>query len=442
MQARSAGKLPMRKSSLGPYPSPSGKTAASARDLPVLGAALAGLLCGGCILDLAPPLVEQDGGLLPAITVETNSTDESDVETETGTPTEGPGPDVTETEAPTPTDPANTDDEVPDAMPTDEPSVTDPDTGCEANEEECDSGCVPAGACTPPSPPPCEETCVVPNATTECVDGLCMFVACDSDWVDCDGSLAEGLVTEPESDNGCETKFGSGISPLEPLVVLPLTNPTEDDWLGVDSYRLLATCSVDDCGQDHYGVPPQVALYENAVPEDDSDLRAGVSMGWEASGLWIRVALLDDEWIEGLIPSGSQDPDPRIYDHVEFVFDGINLESYGDAQDHHLFMGIDGNAWDERTPMLDERVSVAVETYGICRIMESKLSDGYISDSAPTSLLEPGAVFGFSIAVNDFDRNEDDPEDIQRQHRLFYSNPGPTYVFGPSRTLPQMTLSE
>ncbi len=418
------------------------------RDLGVLCLVASGLFCAGCVLDLAPPLAETEGGVSPTLTAEP-STDTDTGETNVGTDVDGTGSaDVpTQTDAPVTTDVETTD--TTDAS-TDIPAMTDvgPE-GCPLDEESCDGACVPLGNCEP-TPPSCEEICSIPHATTACVDGVCTFVACDDAWVDCDGSLMDGIVEDPASDDGCEVEFGTGVSEDEPLQVSPLTNPTEADWDTVDVFRLLVTCSTDDCGPDYPEVPAQVDLYVNALPEADSDLRAGFSMGWDMSALWVRVVMLDEDWVDsedvdGL--GGDRVADPRFYDHVEFVLDGANLDRYGDAEDHHLFMGFDGGAFDQRENNINDRVSVDVETRGLCRIMESKLSEGYISSTSPTSLLSVDNILGFSIAVNDFDHVEGDEGYVQRQHRLFYKNPGPAYVYNNGaedggRALPEMTLIE
>jgi hypothetical protein len=306
------------------------------------------------------------------------------------------------------------------------------EAGCSLGTEACDGGCVPAGMCSPP-PPPCEETCAFDNAVSECIGEVCTFVECNDGFVDCDGDEA----------NGCEMDFGIAVSPDEPLQVPRVAIQTEDDWLGMPVFPMLATCSPtpDDCGQQDSAIPDQVALFVNASPTA-ADLRASFSMAWESSGLWIRVVLFDDEWIENIIPSdgSSSEPNPRVYDHVEFVFDGENPRDFGAPQDHHLFMGIDGRGFDQREPAstFGDRVDIDVVEAGICRIVTAKLSDTYLGNGQG-QFVAAMREFGFSISVNDFDRNDEDPAQVQRHHQVFYKHPGANYTYGP-RQLPAMVL--
>lgn len=390
----------------------------------------AGILVG-CVLDLGDPNLRLDAGEDP--------TETEDPRTETPSPTSSseptePEPEQTE-EPPEPTEEPPTDSEPPP-----EAGVSDADTGCPQGFETCDDACVPTGTCPPP-PPACEEVCEIPNAIGECIDEVCTFVACEPAWVDCDMDADAFDPFDPSASNGCETEFGDPDAEVSEgtFGVVQKTIREPGDWVGITVHAIATPCM--DCGQRHSDVPEQVALYERQGA-DPSDLRAGFSLAWDPSGIWLRTVILDDDWVEGLVPPGGGGPKASIYDHVEFVFDGENPSRYGEPSDHHLFLGVDGHTFDQQVPanLLTQRVSNTFESVGACRILTAKLSDGYLEPNQ-NQFIRAGQIYGFAISVNDFDRRDGAQGQVERQHHLFYRDPGQNYVYGP-RNLPQMTPLE
>jgi hypothetical protein len=409
---------------------------------------VAGALVGGCLVDLGPPIPAPDAGPGPSqtSTVTTDASSEPpdfDPPDATSDDSQGDDDDViddatddTSTDG-SPDDDvvSDTDDVAMDDTPPDEseagPVPTgDGDTGCGPNQEACDGGCVPLNSCEPP-PPPCEETCILDHAESTCISDECTLVSCEDGWVDCDGL--------PE--NGCEAAFGTEVSESEPLEIPRATILTDDDWGDIPVYPMKRPCG--DCGVSHSGVPEQVAIYAGEAPPDD--MRASFSMAWDDSGMWLRTIIFDDEWVETIAPDdgSGNGPDPRLYDHIEFVFDGVNLTNYGEPQDHHLFIGIDTDIFDQREPpdTLRQRVGVELETRGVCRILTTKLSDAYLSNGQMGQFIAVGEVYGFAISYDDFDYNDAQPMTLERQHHLFYKSPGQNYVYGP-RQLPEMIIAE
>lgn len=394
-------------------------------------------ICGaggllGCVLDLGDPHLRLDAGDEP--------TETDEPFTETPAPTSSSEP--TETEEPTETDEPTelTEEPQSDTEPLPEGGLSETEAGCRSGFETCEDECVPTGTCLPP-PPPCEEVCQIPNALSECIDEVCTFVACEPAWVDCDMDADEYDPFDPSASNGCESEFGDpdAALPEGPFGIVKKTIREPRDWVGISVHAIATPCM--DCGQRHSDVPEQVALYERQAA-DPSDLRAGFSMAWDPSGIWLRTMIWDDEWIEGLAPPGGGGPKPSIYDHVEFVFDGDNPSRFGEPSDHHLFIGVDGNVFDQQVPvnMLVQRVSATVENVGACRILTAKLSDGYLEPNL-NQFIRAGQIYGFAISLNDFDRRDGDERLIERQHHLFYRDPGQNYVYGP-RNLPQITPLE
>lgn len=398
----------------------------------------AALLAAGCFVKLGSPIPEEEAGTGPfptsSGTPDASTTIPVPSSTEAGTMYDDlPSDDSMPTDGSPDDTPDDSDDLSDDAFPAPTeagPNPTVPtEAGCAPGLVPCDGGCVGFGECTPP-PPPCEETCVLDNAQSACVADTCTLVECEAGWVDCDGLL----------ENGCEMEFGTSISSQTPLPIERRSILNEDDWLGIPVYPLLQPCG--NCGISHPGVPDQVAIYAGEAPPED--MMASISMAWDESGIWLRTVIFDDEWVEGIIPSdgSGSEPDPRLYDHIEFVFDGVNLTNWGEPQDHHLFIGIDTDTFDQREPpdTLDQRVDVNLATVGACRVITTKLSDVYLGN-AQGRFVEAGAVYGFAISYDDYDYNDDDPTELERQHHLFYRSPGEDYVFGP-RQLPELTLSD
>jgi hypothetical protein len=160
-------------------------------------------------------------------------------------------------------------------------------------------------------------------------------------------------------------------------------------------------------------------------------------LAWADSGLALRAVVFDDE-----ARVGDASTDPRYYDALQLVFDGGNLGTGTDAQDHVLFLGIDGTPFDQRIPGTDElrtQVSVVAEPLGVnCRVLRARLSLDYLGGGDELAL-DPGDQFGFALSFNDSDSSASEPPQVQRQHEVFLQTPGGGYVYGP-RDLPRIEL--
>jgi hypothetical protein len=299
------------------------------------------------------------------------------------------------------------------------PLPTETTPSCAPGFTECDAGCVSGSSCTPP--PSCEDTCHHDNAQTECIDDDCVLVACEDGWVDCDGQL----------ENGCEVEFGN-TTPQDPVVLTELNASEDDDWAGLPVYPIEQPCS--GCGQDFSGEPAQPAVFKDVAPAPRGDLRAGASFAWNTGGIAIRVVVFDDELVGG-------NDDARFNDNLHLVFDGDRYGNSSDAEDHHLYFGLDGVAWDQRIPEADrlrDLVALDVTELGSCRLLHAQVSREYLSGGEPFTLAD-GETYGFALSINDFDDSDDMPPEPERQHQEFLLSPGENYVYGP-RMLPRFEL--
>jgi hypothetical protein len=131
---------------------------------------------------------------------------------------------------------------------------------------------------------------------------------------------------------------------------------------------------------------------------------------------------------------------------VEFLFDGDPNMAMGD--DQHLFIGFDGEAFDQRffRDIADRTTVVSsYESQAKCFTISARLSGTYLTgQAAPIQplQLDSGITYQFDLGLNDYDfgTNEDGQPILQRQHHMFYQDPGPDYWFGEQRNLPTMML--
>jgi hypothetical protein len=383
---------------------------------------------GGCVLDLGPPIPDEQV-MVPTTPTTSNPvpkpTTPSDADADTGSvPVQDDTPEPSDpVEAATPIQEAGSSgtSSSPDDGGT---TPTVPADTCGVGFIECDGGCALGDTCE--KPPTCEETCHYDHAQSECVDEVCMFVGCDEGWVDCDG--------KPET--GCEVDFGSS-TPRDPISLPQLTITEDDDWAGVPVYPLTEPCG--DCGQDFSNEPAQAAVFKD-MPAPSGDLMAGVSLAWSTAGLSLRAVIYDDQTVVRADLSGAN-TSALYYDNLHITFDGGSLSNAGEAQDHHLFLGRDGNAFDQQIPeasRLRDLVSVDVEPLGVCQLLHAQISTDYLSGGNPMTL-DVGNTYGFALNINDYDKTDDTPPKVQRQHSEFLLTPGENYVYGP-RTLPKIRL--
>ncbi len=392
----------------------------------ILGSALLG---AGCVFDLPPPI--EDGPTLPS------GGSDSTEPTETSSPSAGGG------QAPVP-DPSS-----------------DPGQECVAPLVLCRGECIEESQC-------CSEPCSGErdHANLRCIDGSCVL-DCEAGWVDCDG----------DPSNGCELRF-EPVGPAEdeadrfgwaePLRVSPLGQSVTIEalqqavWEPFDLFEIGFPCPL--CNDDNkrpdilQPIEPDANDGTNPAP---SDLRAAVRMAWnEASGLWLNVILLDDEWI-----TADNHPNPRfegesginpgLLDNIEIVWDGDN-DMGGGANDHHLFISVDGHKYDLGNSIPpDEKVLVKTEGAGSCRILTAQLSPGWLagSNGSDGMLSSHDNQFSFLIGVNDYDWPPEGDWPT-RQHALYLvkmratddgqatfdvGGSGRTYFRG-SRVIPRLEL--
>ncbi len=298
-------------------------------------------------------------------------------------------------------------------------------SGCGPGEVECEDGaCVPEGQpCTSGcDPTACAET-PVPNATLSCdaETDACDVLNCLPGFVDCDG----------DPTNGCEANF-NGMPNMQAGMDTQLQAyrlDTSYDFTGFPTYTFSERCTCDY---------PELPTLEGNLPPGQDDLSAVFSLGWTATdGLIVHVLIKDDAFViqdydrtQEVLAEGTH---PREQDNLELIYHG--LPGSGSEDDQHYFVNYLGQpASEANKPIEVAAISTSAGvTAGGCIEMTLQLTGNFLSgkDGVDEALVpEATDVFVFDLAINDVDYSGEDPSGApERQHHVFYKNPGDAYWY-------------
>lgn len=292
-------------------------------------------------------------------------------------------------------------------------------SACPPTERECGEECIAL------EDPCCVGGCdVFDHATGRCENDACVLDECIEGFVDCDG----------EPDNGCETDFN-----FEPVVgntlpVPPIDITDADAWSGIPLRPIAAPCA--QCTETDGRLPHPEPV--NAGARDRSDVWAGFAIAWDATALYLRAQVFDDD-----MPDPGAMLDARAYDNIEFVFDGNPTMASG-ADDRLVFIGLDGEASELDYTNVSNVASFDGDPQAHCYIIDARFTLQFLDGGSATLELAPGPpVFQFDVAVNDYDGEAGPNADRPFEHtgHLFFRDPGRDYWYG-MRTLPLLELTE
>lgn len=292
------------------------------------------------------------------------------------------------------------------------PSLCDPD------ERECDGDCI--GADDPCCPGGCD---LFDNAIGRCEADECVLDACASGYVDCDG----------ESSNGCEVDFNFETVVGNTLPVPPIDITDADPWMGIPLRPIATPCAA--CVETDGRLPHPEPV--NAGARDRTDIWAGFAMGWDPTALYLHAQVYDDD-----LPEPSEELDPRLYDNIEFVFDGVPSMETG-ADDRLVFIGHDGRGSELDYADVGNVASFEAEQSGSCYFVTARFTVQFLGGGSTNIELEPAApVFQFDVGVNDYDGETGNMQrPFEHTGHLFFRDPGRDYWYG-MRTLPLLELTE
>jgi hypothetical protein len=290
---------------------------------------------------------------------------------------------------------------------------------CTGIQRECEGECIALDE--PCCPGGCD---VFDNATGRCEADECVMEECHSNFVDCDA----------DSSNGCEVDFT--FEPIEGDTLLVPPIGTVDPWGGIPLHPLSAPCA--ECGQADGRLPHPDPV--NAGTQPTSEVWAGFAFAWDATALHFRALVFDDNR-----PEPPATLDPRLYDNIEFVFDGDPM-SFG-ADDRLIFVGFDERNSELNYNDVSSVASFESEITAACYMVTGRLTVEFLfQDEDAPSLAVGGAPFQFDIAVNDWDEFEPPAtgttqRPFHHKAHLFFRDPNADYWYD-ERTLPRLELSE
>jgi len=142
-------------------------------------------------------------------------------------------------------------------------------SACVLGYEDCDglssTGCEAALKTDIANCGVCGKKCSYAHGVAQCVGGTCQFSACESDWADCDGDLANGCETQTSVDllncggcgNGCSFQHAAA----ECVAGQCKLGACDTDYLDCDSLEstgceVFAPTSIEHCGSCNLACSP------------------------------------------------------------------------------------------------------------------------------------------------------------------------------------------
>jgi hypothetical protein len=281
-----------------------------------------------------------------------------------------------------------------------------------------------------------------------------VLIACDPGWVDCNNKASDGCEVQfgpPGAQDGSEQDLpivgnvpapdGGTTRPVYGVVGPNTINVDEDqsDWtsMSIPLIRLREPCvgCQNPPSMSPGGKPGVYVVNPDGVPVT-SDLEAYFRVTWVGGTLYVLVLVKDDQ-IVSVAPAevsdaGTFDP-AETQDGVELFIDGNAEYRNGyDSNDHHVFIGAVSAGM--RPELFEPERSGDPSPSDLAAKVTSKNSCYFVELGINTSYLPGGnrpdanARFGFTIAVNDWDR-EDGYATPVRAHQVFWKHPGALYGF-------------
>ena len=208
----------------------------------------------------------------------------------------------------------------------------------------------------------------------------------------------------------------------------PTIDGDPQDWAGVPLVVINSVCT--SCSDQ---APPgnigDAGIVEFKTRPQAAELQAYFATGWTDAGIYVLVAVLDDE----IYPPESSDAGALRGDQVdgvELFLDGFieNFSSEGNEgftpYAHHFFIGINGAMFvpsSSDTPAPGVYVTARVRRSENCYLLEAKVEWGYLRASSPRA----GDFLRFDIGVNDWETT--DGGLAERLYQVLWRDPGANY---------------
>jgi hypothetical protein len=326
------------------------------------------------------------------------------------------------------------------------------DPTCPSDKKLCDgdSQChdqTPDNGCGSTTCTPCNK---LNGAVVGCVEGQCAVIGCAPGFADCDG---DALAQVGElGGNGCEYSLGT-VQSSDATLSVPhrqiIVDGSRDDWAGIPAYgfeELCQNCKSDD------NTPP---ISAGATIPPRTDLDASFRVAWDENNFYVFVEAFDNHLFDAGAPGNHCQIGAACEDGVQVFFDGLNNRTtqtggYG-SDDHRVFLGLSDKfeAPAQGQPQIGD-VAIKTQRQGqFCYRLEAQFNWHYIVFGASqgsqqaANQFPPAASqsYGFDIAIEDWDPSISDPNVVDRQSQVFWSDPGINYANSPAGIVGSMTLA-
>jgi len=285
----------------------------------------------------------------------------------------------------------------------------------------------------------CEPCRSPPHATVACQEGQCAVLNCEPGFADCNGDTINSVGTI--AGDGCEYPLGVA-APTVATLNVPFAHiqvdGRRDDWSSLPAYAFEKVCA--NCRDD---LTEQISADSSVPPRADLDARFRVA--WDEDKLYVLVEAFDNQLYEPGVLGGRCNPETvaSCEDAVQVFFLGKEDRTHGYFNDNQrVFLGLSGrvSAPGQGQPnTMAGDVEIKTEPQGnLCYRIEAQVDWAYITNTRnnPGSAqghFPPAAnqSYGFDIAVTDWDAPISDPNGIQRQSQVFWSEPGAEFATKP-----------
>jgi hypothetical protein len=313
-------------------------------------------------------------------------------------------------------------------------------TQCPPEQKLCpDSQCRPIEPMYGCGSSACQPCAPAADAVVGCSEaGECVVESCSPGRADCNGSVIDG----------CEFSFGE-VSPSPQEMPVPFANIVLDgeiaDWTNIRSYPYEAVCR--DCLDN-----ATARITEDGTVPPRSDLESYFRVAWNNDFFFVVQDTFDRDLLDdsSLVPTCQDRGGDRAVceDGLQVFLDGRQDVRQGYFNDNirvlvglseRIFAPTNGDFGADRIAAKAKKWAPAC--YRIEVRFDWEFVTASISNPAPPGQFPPlaGQVYGFDIAVNDWDPGIADPTLFERQSQVFWLDAGPEYAQN-TNGLPLMRL--
>ncbi len=275
----------------------------------------------------------------------------------------------------------------------------------------------------------CQPCGAADNAVVGCSEaGECIVASCTPGRADCNGLVIDG----------CEFAFGE-ISPSPDEMPVPFANIVLDgeigDWANIPSYPYQAVCR--DCLDN-----ATARITEDGTVPPRDDLESYFRVAWNNDFFFVVQDTFDRDLLDdsALVPSCQDHGGARALceDGLQVFLDGREDRREGYFNDNiRVLVGLSERFF---APTMgdvnsDDVTVKALKWAPACYRIEARFDWEYVTNSAQGNPAPPGQfpplpgqIYGFDIAVNDWDPSIADATLFERQSQVFWLDAGSNYA--------------